>query len=324
LALVLGNLSLFEIWYLEIEFSLVMLRQMVKHTIHHNNEHIPVLLDAVIDLLKPQKGEKYLDLTAGYGGHARAIMEKVGAVSNLTLVDRDENAIKTLKEFNDAGAKVIHSDYFKAAQDLVNKNERFDLILMDIGVSSPHLDRPERGFSFQQNGPLDMRMDQSSGVTAKQLIDHSSIEDLERVLKEYGEEPQAKRIAKLLVESRPINTTKQLAELVEKHIGRRGKIHPATRTFQALRIAVNDELEQLRATLPLAVDLLNHNGRLAVISFHSLEDRLVKDFFKEEALAGYESRLKLINKNPISGATEDVLNRRARSAKLRAVIKINT
>ncbi len=293
------------------------------HTIHHNNSHVPVLLEAVLDTLQPQPGETYLDLTAGYGGHARAVLTNVGASSLLTLVDRDEQAIADLQELKKQGARVIQSDYLSAAQALKNNAESFDLILMDIGVSSPHLDKPERGFSFQTEGPLDMRMDQSSGITASELIDSSSEEELIRILREYGQEPRARVIARALVEARPLRTTLELAQLVEKTIGRRGKIHPATRTFQALRIAVNEELKQLEHTLPLVLDILKPGGRVAVISFHSLEDRLVKQFFKNEAEGGYEARIKLITKKPRSGATEDVFNRRARSAKLRAAIKIN-
>lgn len=293
------------------------------HTIHHNNSHVPVLLEAVLDTLQPQPGETYLDLTAGYGGHARAVLSNVGAGSLLTLVDRDEQAIADLQELKKQGARVIQSDYLSAAQALKSNAESFDLILMDIGVSSPHLDKPERGFSFQTEGPLDMRMDQSSGITASELIDSSSEEELIRILREYGQEPRARVIARALVEARPLHTTLELAQLVEKTIGRRGKIHPATRTFQALRIAVNDELKQLEHTLPLVLDILKPGGRVAVISFHSLEDRLVKQFFKNEAEGGYEARIKLITKKPRSGATEDVFNRRARSAKLRAAIKIN-
>jgi 16S rRNA (cytosine1402-N4)-methyltransferase len=297
---------------------------MVKHNNHHNNSHIPVLLDAVIDVLKPKKGEKYLDLTAGYGGHAKEVLSYVGASSNLTLVDRDEQAIDALQELKDSGARVIKNDFLHAAQNLNEEAERFDLILMDVGVSSPHLDKPERGFSFQNEGPLDMRMDQSSGLTASELIDSLNEDQLYRIIREYGQEPRARVIAKAIVAARPLSTTLELSELVEKTIGRRGRMHPATRTFQALRIAVNDELRQLADTLPLTLELLKPGGRLAVISFHSLEDRIVKKFFRAESEGGYEATLKLITKKPISGVTEDVLNRRARSAKLRAVIKIKT
>ena len=290
---------------------------------HHNNSHEPVLLQAVIDVLRPVQGEKYLDLTAGYGGHASAVLDKLGNEKLLTLVDRDVEAIKALESFSKRGARVIQKDYLAAAAEIRSEAELFDMVLMDIGVSSPHLDRPERGFSFQNEGPLDMRMDQSSGHTASDLIDSSSQEELTRILFEYGEEPHAKRIAKLMVENRPFSTTTQLAELIEGELGRRGKIHPATRTFQALRIAVNQELTQLEQALPIVLDILKPGGRLAIITFHSLEDRIVKRFFKQESEAGYEARLKLITKKPISGATNDVFNRRARSAKLRAAMKIN-
>lgn len=289
--------------------------------IHHNNSHVPVLLEQTLKVLQPKEGERYLDLTAGYGGHAQAVLDRTKNPQGAVLVDRDENAIKALKSFEQAGAEVIHSDYKSATKTLEQAGEQFDLILMDIGVSSPHLDKAERGFSFQHEGPLDMRMDQSSGITAEQLIQTASQEELERILKHYGEEPRAKRIATAMKAEKP-STTTQLAELVEETIGRTGKIHPATRTFQSLRIAVNDELSQLEDTLPHVLSLLKPGGRMAVISFHSLEDRIVKEFFKNESY-GYEAQLKVITKKPISG-TEDVFNRRARSAKLRAAIKINT
>ncbi len=297
---------------------------MVNSTIHHNNSHIPVLLNAVIDVLQPKKGETYLDLTAGYGGHAAAVLQHVGSADLLTLVDRDQNAVDALDFLKKQGAQIIWSDYLSAVRDLRKKGEQFDLILMDLGVSSPHLDKPERGFSFQHNGPLDMRMDQSVGTTAKELIDSLGIEELAQLLRQYGQEPHARKIAQVMVANRPFETTAQLAELIEKTIGRRGKIHPATRTFQALRIAVNDELRQLEHALPEVLELLRPGGRLAVISFHSLDDQLVQQFFKAEAESGYEARLKIITKKPLSGSNEDVLNRRARSAKLRAAIKINT
>ncbi len=292
-------------------------------TIHHNNSHVPVLLDAVLDVLSPKQGETYLDLTAGYGGHANAVLSHVGAGSLLTLVDRDEQAIKALQELKAQGADVVNDDYLAASKNFQAEGKKFDLILMDIGVSSPHLDKPERGFSFQNDGPLDMRMDQARGQTAAELIDSLREDELVRILKEYGQEPRARVIAKAILAARPLSTTLELSQLVEKTIGRRGKIHPATRTFQALRIAVNDELRQLEKALPIVLELLNPGGRVAVISFHSLEDRIVKKFFKSEAESGYEARLKLITKKPISGATEDAFNRRARSAKLRAAIKIN-
>ncbi len=296
---------------------------MVKKTHHHNNSHIPVLLEAVLDVLAPKKGETYLDLTAGYGGHASKILEKTGKATNVTLVDRDNNAIVFLDALKKQGARVIHQDFASAAVDLVQQNEQFDMILLDLGVSSPHLNNAERGFSFQTDGPLDMRMDNRQELTAQTVVNEYSESELIKILKEYGEEPKAKKIAQAIIATRPISSTLQLAEIVEKHYGRRGKIHPATRTFQALRIAVNDELRQLQNTLPLLPKLLKPGGRMAIISFHSLEDRLVKRFMVLEAQNGYEATLKILTKKPISGATNDALNRRARSAKLRAAIKIN-
>jgi 16S rRNA (cytosine1402-N4)-methyltransferase len=280
-------------------------------------------LQATLNVLAPQKGESYLDLTAGYGGHASAIIAHVGSASLATLVDRDQNAIHALQPLQKGGARIIKNDFASAATNLHGAGERFDMILLDVGVSSPQIDNAERGFSFMRPGPLDMRMDQASGQTAAQLVNNASRDQLIRILRDYGEEPFAARIASAIIDARPLTTTTQLATVVA-HVyrGRRGKINPATRTFQALRIAVNDELGQLQRTLHLLPNLLNPDGRVAVISFHSLEDRLVKHFFKEQAEAGYEATLQLLTKQPISGATDDVHNPRARSAKLRAAVKI--
>lgn len=288
-------------------------------------QHQPVLLQATLDVLAPQKGERYLDLTAGYGGHAKAVIHLVGDARLATLVDRDETAINALQPLQMAGARVIKNDYAAALQDLQRAGERFDIILLDLGVSSPQLDIPERGFSFKREGPLDMRMDPQSGESAAKLLSYIRRDELIALLREYGEEPFAPRIATAILAARPLHTTTQLAQVVEQaYRGKRGKIHPATRTFQALRIAVNDELGQLKAVLPVALDVLNPGGRLAVISFHSLEDRVVKHFFKEEASAGYEATLNILTKQPISGAIYDVSHPRSRSAKLRGAVKINT
>lgn len=301
-----------------------MLKAMVKKTHHHNNSHIPVLLDAVCRLLAPIKGETYLDLTAGYGGHASAIHTVLGTVSAMTLVDRDENAILSLQSSDLSGARIIHQDFASVAEDLHRTGETFDMILLDLGVSSPHLDNSERGFSFQTDAPLDMRMDTRQSITAETIVNEYSKDELTRILKEYGEEPKAGRVAEAIIAARPLSSTLQLATIVEGMYGRRGKTHPATRTFQALRIAVNQELQQLARVLPLLPELLNSGGRVGIISFHSLEDRMVKQYFAAESAAGYEARLKILTKKPVSGADEDVLNRRARSAKLRVAMKINT
>jgi 16S rRNA (cytosine1402-N4)-methyltransferase len=287
--------------------------------------HIPVLLNAVLDVLKPQKGDSYLDLTAGFGGHAKAVIAIIGDARLATLVDRDKTAISALKPLKEVGARILKQEYLGAATDLYEAGEQFDTILLDLGVSSPQLDNAERGFSFMQHGPLDMRMDQTAGYTAADIVNRASRDELLRILREFGEEPFAARIVHAIIANRPVTTTAHLADVVASvYRGRRGKTHPATRTFQALRIAVNDELSQLSRTLPLIPGLLRPGGRVAVISFHSLEDRLVKNYFNEQAKAGYEATLDLLTKQPIDGATHDVSNPRARSAKLRAAVKINT
>ncbi len=287
-------------------------------------QHVPVLLEATLDQLRPIEGEKYLDLTAGYGGHANRFLDKTDNYTGAVLVDRDETAIAVLQTFAQKGARLLHTDFFSAASALVEKGEQFDIVLVDLGVSSPQLDRAERGFSFTKNGPLDMRMDRRLDTSAEELINNTSEGELVRIITEYGEEPLgfARRIAQAIISSRPLRTTEEFALLIERQYrGKRGRIHPATRTFQALRIAVNDELGQIERLLPLVPSLLNKGGRIGVISFHSLEDRLVKRYFNEQKNAGYEAELTILTKKPLEGATYDVHNPRARSAKLRAAVK---
>lgn len=290
----------------------------------HPPHHVPVLLDATLRELTPKAGESYLDLTAGYAGHASAVLEKTDNYLESVLVDRDDYAIAHLKSFKDQGVRLMHSDFVSAATQLVQEGRKFDIILIDLGVSSPQLDQGERGFSFSHNGPLDMRMDRRSGKTAAELIDTATASELAAIIHDYGDEPysQARHIAEHIVANRPFETTESLAELIKRiYRGRVGRIHPATRTFQSLRIAVNDELGQIKAILPLLPKLLNEGGRVGVISFHSLEDRLVKRFFKEQVANGYEAEMDVLTKKPISGATEDVHNPRSRSAKLRVAVK---
>lgn len=289
-----------------------------------NPLHIPVLLPQVLETLSLEPGNRYLDLTAGYGGHARAVLEMTGTVGSSVLVDRDQFALDHLGDLAEQGARLIHDDYYMAATHLVTAHETFDCILMDIGVSSPQLDLADRGFSFMNDGPLDMRMDPSRGESAAELLATIREDDLAGIIAEYGEESRSRatKIAQAIIRARPISTTGQLADVITDVFGgRRGKIHPATRTFQALRLRVNDELGQLTRTLPLLPDLLNPGGRVAVISFHSLEDRIVKRYFKDQAEAGFEATLSILTPKPIEGSTFDS-NPRARSAKLRAAMKI--
>jgi 16S rRNA (cytosine1402-N4)-methyltransferase len=283
-----------------------------------------VLLTQVLTQLDPRNGETYLDLTAGYGGHASAILERTGNPKQAVLVDRDQEAVKTLKErFSKAGVEIIQKDFLSASYQLVEAGKRFDLILADLGVSSPHLNQASRGFSIQQDGPLDMRMDTTQDLTAETVVNTYSEEELTDIFKTYGEEPKARTIAKLIAAHRPIKTTQELATLVAKAWPGYSKVHPATRTFQALRIAVNDELNLLQHALPIWIDeLLAPGGRIGVISFHSLEDRVVKQAFQDRSGDRYDATIQLLTKHPVTAESDElVFNPRARSAKLRAALK---
>jgi 16S rRNA (cytosine1402-N4)-methyltransferase len=290
----------------------------------HPPQHVPVLLDATLDTLHPIEGENYLDLTAGYGGHARRVLEQTKNYEASVLVDRDSFAIAELGEFTEKGVTLLHTDFVSAARSLVEEGRQFDIVLVDLGVSSPQLDKSERGFSFTHDGPLDMRMDRRQDVSAETLVNRATKDELIHIIRTYGEEPTgfARRIADAIVTNRPITTTSALAELVKNaYVGKWKKIHPATRTFQALRIAVNQELRQVEELLPLIPKLLKPGGRVGIISFHSLEDRLVKQYLNEQKNAGYEAELQLLTKKPLAGDIYDVHNPRSRSAKLRAAVK---
>jgi 16S rRNA (cytosine1402-N4)-methyltransferase len=289
--------------------------------------HRPVLVQEVIDCLQPRLGQSYLDLTAGYGGHSQAVLDVTQAPGETVLVDRDEQAITALKKrFAGSAVQIRHSDYLSALQALYDSNKRFDMILADLGVSSPHLDEPERGFSFNLTGPLDRGMDRSQEKQAAHYVNDASEAELTEILRKYGEEPRARAIARAIISSRPVDDTAELAAIIAKTIGwraRRAKTHPATKSFQALRLAVNDELVQLEQGLPLMAGLLKPGGRLAVISFHSLEDRLVKQFLADKAGQRYDTEMTLLTKKPITASREEIdSNPRARSAKLRAAAKI--
>lgn len=286
--------------------------------------HQPVLLGAALECLNPQPDENYLDLTAGFGGHAAAFLANTGNYQASCLVDRDELAISSLQSFVDRGVRLLHSDFASASQQLVNEGQKFDLIMVDLGVSSPQLDQGERGFSLTKKGHLDMRMDKRQALSAMDIVNSSSKQELVKIIHNYGEEPLpiAKKIAEAIIANRPIQETIQLADLVKKNYSSQwSRLHPATRTFQAIRIAVNDELGQLERLLPLLPKLLKPGGRVGVISFHSLEDRLVKGYFKKQQSLGLESDLSILTKKAIKGSLDDVSNPRARSAKLRVAIK---
>lgn len=285
--------------------------------------HIPVMQTQVLSVLDPKVGEKYLDLTAGYGGHASLVLDRTFTAAGSVLVDRDEMAVVQLqKKFQGSGVQIIHKDFLSAARELLFENRRFELVLADLGVSSPHLNMASRGFSFQHDAPLDMRMDQRQELTAEHIVNSYSKADLAKILREYGEEPKALQIADRIVKNRPVHSSAQLARIIAQAWPGHSKVHPATRSFQALRIAVNNELELLKAALPLWVELLAPGGRLVILSFHSLEDRIVKQFFQEVAGDRYDADFVLLTKKPLTPeASEIVSNPRARSTKLRAVAK---
>jgi 16S rRNA (cytosine1402-N4)-methyltransferase len=292
-----------------------------------NNTHKPVLLKEVLDCLDPRPGDSYLDLTAGYGGHAREVLKATGAPDEAVLVDRDIDAVRTLeKEFASTSVRLIHDEFLSTVEKLAGEGRKFDMVLADLGVSSPHLEESDRGFSFRQSGPLDMRMDRRQELSAQQIVNEYSEEELAQILRQYGEEPKARLIARAIIGHRPIEDTTELAAIIENAAGWRAKhakTHPATRSFQAIRIAVNDEINQLQKALPLMLSLLAPGGRLAIISFHSLEDRAVKQFLAEHSGNRYDAELELLAKKPITASqTETVSNPRARSAKLRVAAKI--
>ena len=289
----------------------------------HQLDHEPVLLQQVLSFLSPKPNETYLDLTAGYGGHAEAVRFMTDNAPAV-LVDRDNMAVTFLqKRFVDKNVTIMQSDFLSASQKLAEQGNKYDLILADIGVSSPHLNIASRGFAIKYDGPLDMRMDQSQSLTAETIVNSYSEDDLIRILKQYGEEPRARSIAKAIIAARPIHTTSQLADIVAKQFRGYHKVHPATRTFQGLRIAVNDELMQLEKAIPIWVSLLKPGGRLGIISFHSLEDRIVKKAFTERSGDRFDAELSVLTKRPEpADKNELVFNPRSRSAKLRVAAKI--
>lgn len=303
----------------------------------NEHAHRPVLLDEVVQALMPAPDGIYVDATYGRGGHVRAILEHLGRRGRIIAMDRDPAAVAHARDAFAADARVhVHHAPFSMLSRVLEQegvSGQVNGALFDLGVSSPQLDQAERGFSFRADGRLDMRMDPTHGESAAQWLARASEPEIERVIREFGEERFARRVARAIVRARdrqPITTTLQLAEIVAGAVPTRepGQ-HPATRTFQALRIHVNRELEELESALPQAVAALAPGGRLAVISFHSLEDRAVKRFFAREARGGdlppdlpvraaeVHARLRVIGKAVRAGAAEIARNPRARSAVLR-------
>ena len=305
------------------------------------HSHIPVLLEEALQTLAPRSGGRYIDATLGGGGHAEAILEASAPEGWLLGLDADPRAIARVQQrLARFGPRAILAQANFRNIAAVARAQHFqpvDGILFDLGVSSYQFDEAGQGFSFSQEGPLDMRMDPEVGPSAADLVNTLEADDLADILYRYGEERRSRRIARAIVANRPIATTTQLAEVVLKAIGRRpgARLHPATRTFQALRIAVNDELGALEAALPQALDLLKPGGVLAVISFHSLEDRIVKHYFRQESrdcicpphtpvcTCGHKARIKEIHRKGLTPSPDEIVrNQRSRSARLRAARKL--
>lgn len=282
--------------------------------------HVPVMVAEAMEALNVHPGGRYVDCTLGAGGHARAILERIQPEGRLLGIDADAAALETARcSLSAFGNAVVLAQANFSEMGRVCRERGFtdnDGILFDLGVSSMQLDTAQRGFSFQREAPLDMRFDMDTGPSAADIVNNYSEQELARILWEYGEERYSRQIAHRIVEQRPILSTLRLAHIVQQVLGsRRGRIHPATRTFMALRIAVNRELDSLKAALEQSTGLLRTGGRLVVISYHSLEDRIVKQFMRAEAA---EHALSLIAKKVIKPSSEELRsNPRSRSARLR-------
>lgn len=302
-------------------------------------EHVPVLVDEVIEGLAIKPWGWYVDCTVGLGGHSLAILEASSPDGQLLGLDADGESLEQARVLLSRFGNRVHlvQTNFRNLERVARQHGVAEAqgILMDLGLSSWQLARAGRGFSFQEEAFADMRFDPTEGPSAAELVNSLAEADLADLLWTLGEEPKSRRIARALVRARPLRTSREIGEVVERAVGRRGRIHPATRTFQALRIAVNRELKALEETLPQALDLLAQGGRLAVISFHSLEDRIVKQFFKRESqdcicppeapgcTCQHRASVRLVTRRPIVSSEEEITrNPRARSAKLRIAEKL--
>ena len=302
--------------------------------------HLPVLYQQVIRYLQPHSGGRYVDGTVGAGGHARGILEASAPDGLLLGLDVDPQALELAQAYLAPFGKrvILREASYTALEEEIRALgwEGVDGILLDLGLSSMQLDRPERGFSFREDAPLDMRFSPRSPQTAADLVNTLPEADLADIIYRYGDERRSRQVARAIVAARPIHTTRQLAEVVARVIGSgRPGIHPATRTFQALRIAVNRELENVESVLPQAIAALLPGGRLAVISFHSLEDRIVKHYFRRESrdcicpprqpvcTCGHTAQVRVLTRKPVMASAEErEQNPRARSARLRVVEKL--
>ncbi len=307
-----------------------------------NKEHIPVLLDEVKEGLNIKKNGIYIDGTFGRGGHSQMILSQLGSKGRLIGIDRDPDASESLNTVfeTDKRFKFIKNEMANIKEITVDnyKSEKIDGLLLDLGVSSPQLDNAQRGFSFQKEGPLDMRMDSNNGISAAKWLEKVSENKLRHILFKYGEERFSSRIARAIIRHRrekPIETTKELADIVKRAYPKtHQKKHPATKTFQAIRIYINDELKQLEKALIASIEILEGGGRICVISFHSLEDRIVKRFMKSNSLVAdqyrgmpevpdeYKPKLKIIGKAIKSKVDEISHNIRSRSAVLRVAERL--
>jgi len=302
--------------------------------------HLPVLYQEILNALLPQSPGLYVDGTIGAGGHAWGILENSAPEGRLLGLDVDPLALSItrdrLKKFEDRFT-LVRASYLTLTDQIHALGwHEVNGILLDLGVSSMQINTAERGFSFLADGPLDMRLDPDQTQTAADLINHLSEEDLSKLIWEFGEERFSRRIARAIVQSRPLKTTGELADLIRKTAGsHHDRIHPATRTFQAIRIALNGELSNLSSTLPQAISNLARGGRLAIISFHSLEDRIVKHTFQRESkdcicppeqpvcICNHHASVKILTRHPLEAGEEELkVNPRARSARLRVVEKI--
>ena len=307
-------------------------------------DHVPVLAEEVREALAVQPGNTVVDATFGAGGHASLLASDMQGRGRFIAIDRDPTVRPYFDRFTRTTglqARLLRGDFALVLEQLADNGVEADAILLDLGVSSMQLDRPERGFSYAADAPLDMRMDPSAEISARELVNDSTERDLQTIFRRYGEERYARQIAKAILRRRsqePFERTSDLVETIRAAIpapARFGEGHPAKRVFQALRIAVNDELGALEVALPAAFSMLRPGGRLAVISFHSLEDRIVKQFLREEergcvcppdfpvCVCGREPKLRALNRRPIRPSANEVgLNPRAASARLRAAVRV--